>query len=69
MDISFKIDSNSLKAFYSDTEAIIKSKIDFINKESFKKFSLFTPLTDHQLDSLILKDLQRINLFFTYLNM
>ena len=38
-----------------------------IDKESFKKFSMFIPLTDDQLDSLIIKDLQRINLFFEML--
>jgi len=55
MDASFKIDSKSLKTFMSDTEKIIKSKIDLIDLESYKKFSLFIPF-DYSLDSLIIKD-------------
>ena len=56
MDASYKIDSKSLKEILSDAEALIKSKIDLIDKESFKKFSLFTPLIDNKIDSLIVKN-------------
>ena len=63
MDQSFKIDSNSLKSILSDTEAIIKSKIDLIDKESYKKYSLFIPF-DYSLDSLILKDKSIVNLLY-----
>jgi len=55
MDVSYKIESKSLKTILSDTEAIIKSKIDLIDLESYKKFSLFVPILT-LLDSLILKD-------------
>ena len=56
MDASFKIDSKSLKQILSDTEAVIKSKIDLIDKESFKTFSLFTPQIENQIDSQIMKN-------------
>jgi hypothetical protein len=52
-DITFKIESKSLKTTLEEVEAMIKSKIDLINKEEFKNFNLFTPLI---LDSLIIKD-------------
>ena len=55
MDASFKIDSNSLKTIFSDSEAIIKSKIDLIDRQHYKIFSLFIPY-DCSFDSLILKD-------------
>jgi len=56
MDASFKIDSKTLKTILSDTEALIKSKIDLIDKESFKTFSLFTPLIENQIISSIVKN-------------
>ena len=56
MDASFKIDSKTLKTILSDTEALIKSKIDLIDKESFKTFSLFTPLIENQIVSSIVKN-------------
>jgi hypothetical protein len=63
MDASYKIDSKSLKEILSDAEALIKSKIDLIDKESFKNFSLFTPLIDNKIDSLIIKDQTIAKLF------
>ena len=51
MDVSFKIDSKSLKKILSDTEEVIKGKIDLIDKESFKTFTLFTPIIENQNDS------------------
>ena len=44
MDVSFKIESKTLKAILQDTEAIIQSKIDLIDKQQFEKFNLFTPV-------------------------
>ena len=58
MDVSFKIDSKSLKKILLETEEVIKSKIDLIDKESFKNFSLFTPIIENQIDSQIVKNEQ-----------